>query len=488
MNHVRLILVGWLVVCLPMAVFSQEIHYSDYQPFEYRSGDFSVVGKVGERLYTYRGTPDGFVLDVYNDSMKLQATVILDFFPDKVYETRFITTATNIIILYQSIETNKVVQYAALLDNMGRLQKQPIQLDETKVGILGATKQYYLSAVSDNKSYILVYSADVHKRDIDFSGIWLDGQLNVLYRTKTTFNADNDVSHGDGIIANDGTFYMPCYTLVGAKDYADRIWLLALKQNETTFTSKELPLNNLFAGNIYMKADNAKNKIYFGGFYADKKNGGCDGLLFANYGITEGSFGLNKMTPFDTYLRTAIGERNKKHAFDDFKVRQMIIKNDGGCIFVFESYYASTRNTGYSPGFGGFNSMYSFSPMSRTVHEYHYNDILAISCNGTGAIDWNTIIRKEQFSQEDAGLFSSYVLINSGGMLGFLYNNSNTGGHAHIQLSTLDADGKSNTHLLNVGNREDPDWLARSAKQVASREIVVPCLRKKQICFAKIVF
>jgi hypothetical protein len=41
---------------------------------------------------------------------------------------------------------------------------------------------------------------------------------------------------------------------------------------------------------------------------------------------------------------------------------------------------------------------------------------------------------------------------------------------------------------MAAGRNDDPDWLPRSGKQVSAREIVIPCLRKRQICFAKVVF
>jgi hypothetical protein len=103
-----------------------------------------------------------------------------------------------------------------------------------------------------------------------------------------------------------------------------------------------------------------------------------------------------------------------------------------------------------------------------------------------GAKEWHTFLRKDQYSQEDGGMFSSYSMMNSGGGLGFLFNDFNSS-RSRIQLSTISADGKMETGYMDAGNHDDPDWLPRSGKQVDNKEIIVPCLRKKQICFAKIV-
>jgi hypothetical protein len=110
-----------------------------------------------------------------------------------------------------------------------------------------------------------------------------------------------------------------------------------------------------------------------------------------------------------------------------------------------------------------------------------------MSYDGNGVRDWSTFIRKNQYSQEDGGIFSSYGLINAGGSLGFLFNDFNTR-VSKIQLATVSGDGKLDMRSLAEGTANDPDWLPRSAKQVGLKELVVPCLRRRQLCFAKIVF
>ncbi len=87
---------------------------------------------TGGLLYTYRNTTDGGLLDAFDDSMNKVATVLLDFFPEKIYETRFIAYPDKIIVLYQALESNKVVQYAALLDEKGRLKGKPMELGRCK--------------------------------------------------------------------------------------------------------------------------------------------------------------------------------------------------------------------------------------------------------------------------------------------------------------------------------------------------------------------
>ena len=486
MNHLlksALLLLGCLVATCEL--HAQDILYSAYQKYDIHSGDFSVVGKVGGRLYTYRSTSEGFFLDIWNDSMERAATVVLDFFPQKIYETRFIAYNDKLVVLYQGQDGNEVTQYAAKLDDRGRLQGEPITLGTAKTGFFGATKTYFSSAVSDDRHYIVTYAPVAKGTDLNVSGTLLDEDLHIVRRFRTAWKGDNDVSYGEALVGNDATFYLPAFMQTGGHNYADELFMLALPKDTTRLTVTELPLNNLYAAGTFMRLDNNAGHIYIGGFYSDKKNGNYQGVLYASYDVATRNFSINKHILFDEQMRNESGERSKKRAFNDYQVRQLIIRNDGGFVLLSEDYYMTTRN-GYTP-YGYYGFAYSPYITTPTIREYHYGDILALSYSGDGVREWDAFIRKDQFSQEDGGKFSSYALLNSGGSLGFLFNDFNTS-RSRIQLAAVDADGKTDIRPLDAGGADDPDWLPRSAKQVSAHELIVPCLRKRQICFAKVVF
>lgn len=463
---------------------AQEVLYSQYDKFDYRNGSYSVVGMCGGNLYTYIRNEDGSRLDAYNDSMVKIASVILDFFPQRIYQVRFITYPDKIMVLYQALESNKVVQYAALLDENGLLKNKPIELGNIRTGIFGATKTYFSSAYSDNKKAILIYSATEKGNEINFDGKWLDDNGTITKKSKATFKTDNPPEHGEVNIANDGTVFMAAYTPTGSQNYADQYWLLRLAPGATRFEAKELELGERFATSGYTKIDNLSNRVYFGGFYSDKKNGHFDGIIYAAYDIATNEYSTKRFMPFDNEMVKAAGARQKNYSFDNYVARQLIVKNDGGFVFISEVNYVTTRSS-FAPGFG----YYSFyTPyMNSSVREYHYNDIMALAYDKNGVQEWNSFVHKQQYSQEDEGVFSSYALLNTGGTLAFLYNDFDPR-HSRIQLATISADGKSETHSLAAEGNDNPDWLPRSCKQVAGRILVVPCFHKKQICFARVDF
>lgn len=466
------------------SVYAQQISYSPYEKFDFRSGEFTVAGKVGDLLFVYRGSAEGYYLDAFNDAMQKQATVILDFLPRRSFGTKFITYNDKIIVLHQVTESGRVVQYATLLDARGRIQKGPLVIDEAKSSFLGGRSGLYNYAVSYNKRQIVVYGVNTKGTVLTARMVWLDDELNKKATVETPFTADNNVAFGEGVVNDNGQFLLPVYTPYGARDYADRVWLLGIEEGYKTFHPVEMPMNNLFIAGTYMELSLAGDRIYIGGFYSDRKNGNFEGIIYTYYDVAEKAFKEFKTIAFSDRMRNATGERSTKRAFNDFQVRQLIVRNDGGFVLIAEHFFVSTRNN-YNQGFGYYSWYYP--TMSVSVREYNYGDILSISCNGNGEPEWAEFIRKIQYSQEDGGLFSSYALINTGGALGFLFNDFNTS-RSKMQLASLDAAGKISVSSLTGSSNEDPDWLPKSGKQVSAREFVVPCLKRNQICFAKVVF
>lgn len=491
---------GLILVLLSFAPgFGQQVIYSNYERFDLRNGDYSVVGKIGGRSYTYRSSSEGYFLDAWDDSMHRLATIVLDFFPSKIYETKFIAYNDRIIILYQGSVRGKITQYAARLDAGGRLQGEPLILADAKTGIFGPSGNYFSAAISEDKRHIMVYSDGTGGQTVRVKHTLLNDELKIVARGETTWQAENDASLRAGLLDNNGNFYLPVFTTTGTRSYADGIWLLNIPNGHRPQRKTiELPLNSKYASGMYFRLDNQSNKLYGAGFYSERKAGNFDGILFARFDISEGSLSLPQVNPSDSLstpslrripldekLRIAVGGRSSRSAFNDFQTRQLIIRNDGGFVLVAEDYYMSVRAGGVGP-YGYYTSYYSPFVGAQNIREFHYGDILALSYNTEGQREWNSIIRKEQYSQEDAGVFSSYTFLNTGGALGFLYNNYDTR-RSRITLGVINPDGQIDTHHLDAGGAADPDWLPRAGKQVSARELIVPCLRKRQICFAKIV-
>lgn len=473
-------LIGLLSLLLSINVAAQQIHFSKAEQYDYRNGDYSVVGKVGGLLYTYRANKGNYYLDAYNDSMQREHTVVLDFFPTKIYQTQFINYPDKIIVLYQAIERGKVIQYAALLNEKGLLQGRPLVLDEARTGIFGASGSYFNSAISENKDQIAIYRVGVKNKQLNLSCNFLNSQLEKQGRLEKNYDTHGNEDIQAALLDNAGNLYLP--VLSNSKEGGN---ILVIEKATNQINNHPFSFDGAHSSGLFFKIDNQTNQLYCCGFYAQRKNSTIDGVLFMTRRLDSFESKPVQLLSFSDRLKEATGN-GLRRGFNNFQARQLIIRNDGGFVLIAEDYSTSYRNGGM--GYNGYYSSY-YSPFmmgAQTIREYRYGDIVALSYNAAGQQEFSSFIRKDQYSEEDGGLFSSYAFFNSGGALGFLYNDYDRR-RSQITLAGLDASGKIATHALYSVGSSDPDWLPRAGKQISAKELVVPCLEKKQICFAKIV-
>ena len=478
-----------LFVCLFGFCFNQseaqDLFFSKSEKFSFQNSDFSVIGWTDNRLYTYRASNEGYFLNGYNDSMNLVAKVNLDFFPKKIYDTKFFNYPDRILVFYQAIQSNEVVQYAALLDKSGLLQGRPKVLGSAKTGWFANKKEYFSSTISEDKGKIMILGWG--NKNATFSTILLDKDLNILARGNQNLKKDNNQSFHQSLLLNSGVLYLTTFLEKGAKGYSDEMSVFVLSPDGKQLKQTPFPLKDVYLSGLFSKVNFSNDELYSAAFYSDKKNGNLLGLAYAVFNLENNSFSIVKKIPFDEALTEATDAKNKRKVFNNFEVRQIIIKNNGGFIVDAENAYVTTRSN-YPTGYGYYSSYYYNSPFGNTsVREYIYGDILTMSFDGQGNRSWFTFIRKNQYSQEDDGLFSSYAFMNSGGNLGFLFNNFSSRNSA-LNIAIVDPSGKLEVSKLENSIGISGDWIPKEGKQTDLKEWVIPILRGNNLSFVRLVF
>ncbi len=464
---------------------AQQVFYSSFSDFNVQDGTIAVVGKTGGRIYTFRGDAEGYFLDAWNDSMQLLATVVLDFLPSKIYDTHFSISGDSISLLYQYQQGRDLFLYGAVLDARGLLLRRPLKLDQKRTGFLGAGNEYYNFIASDDKHSLAAYTLVDDARELELKAVIVDNNLAAIRRINSKVKRDGNLLAVRPVLTNNRDLVIPVRQATGRRDVYDKLFLLRFADSVKNYTVLNVPVADAFVEEPFIRTAPQDGNVYVAAFYSNRKNGNPDGLLFA--GFDGRSFdALRQLTvPFDERLRAMTGERSLRHAFANQHLRQLVIRKDGGFVAVSEESYVTTRSS-YSPGWG-YYSMYGPFMGGAQVREYVFNDVLALSVDASGALQWPSFIRKEQYSQEDGGLFSSFAFVNTGAHLGFLFNNFNRQ-RSSITLVQMEDDGQQQFRNFDVEGETAPDWLPRMAKQISAREVIVPCLLRKKICFARVSF
>jgi hypothetical protein len=191
-------------------------------------------------------------------------------------------------------------------------------------------------------------------------------------------------------------------------------------------------------------------KILITSFFSKQKRGNIDGLYYTLWDKQTGIELLNATTLFTEEFRLdARGEGSAKTAFNEFYLKNLILRRDGGFMMIAESAYMSSRgnnfnrwdmmnsspffNSGFGGmggfgmggfGMGGMNMGFAnqWSPWGmntmgpNNVTRYFSDNIAIISFEPDGKMEWSNVIRKTQYD-DNTDNYIGYGLINSGDQL-----------------------------------------------------------------------
>lgn len=467
------------------ALSAQTLFIGPEQSFNFRTGEFDLLGRVGNNIYTYTADNKGYFLNAYNDSMRLLSIVALDFFPKKTSGTDFVVSGDHILAFYQAEERSNIIQYAAVLDQNARLVQKPKAIDSIKKAWIGSSGNTILIEASHDKDKIAVLKFKNNSADPSINVKLYDKALNRLGTANIRLSNKGSLDIHQVTVDNSGMIYV-----LGISDSREAtrdgniaVWALDAVNRKSQQIS--FPFDGKFPSTTKLQLDLQQNTCYIAGLYSDKKFGNVSGAFYGTC-TSDNKEPLSFQTfPFPDSVYVMAGSRKKK-VLDDFNAGQLIIKNDGGFLLITEDVAIVSRNVYNGPAFGYYSPFYNNVP-DESIREYHYNDILVLNYGSDSKLQWNSFIRKEQISQNDGGLFSSYGLLNSGGSLVFIFNDfikRNSG----IQLAAIDASGNLQMQRLDDGNSH-LDWLPKYSKQTGNKEIILPFFESNNmIGFGRVVF
>ncbi len=489
MKQFRLSIIAVFFIFLFEHVQAQTVHISKEQKLNLQSSSIEVIGHVGDRTYTYRASREGYYLDAFNDSMKLVATIALDFLPDKVADIGFVNTTDEIKVVYQAVYGNRLFVFTALLDEAARLKMGPIAIDSVRTNWFATSQKTFQLKGSDDGRQFMIYGLGAAKgEELCLKTMLLTDQLEVASAGERYFSYKLKPQFGRVELANDGTFYFCLFPEREVRFPGNTGWLYCLSATDGQLKSMQMPDMAMSISTPLIKLDQQQQQVYFCAPYALSPRGQVEGLAIGKF--TPDADTLNKLmlVAFDQKLRTATDEKNKKRAFNDYDIRDLIIKNDGGVLVVSEKFFYTTRQV-YSYGMDGFYSgYYSRSPyFNNSVMEYHYGDILALDITRNGEIAWNAFIRKEQYVQEGHSIKSSYIMMNSGATLVFLFNDFSTA-HTSVAMAALSADGSLKLKKLPFVKEMRSELVPLLGRQTGLTEMIIPMVSRNNLSFMRLNF
>lgn len=498
-----------LLVCMAPAT-AQKIVYSEPEKDDTRRLEFDVVGKIKGNFLIYKNVRNRNWIAVLNNDMVQIGKEEQDYVPDndRMINVDFFPYADFAWMIYQYQKKNVVYCMASKIGPDGKKIGEVMELDTSHIGFAADNKIYSVLS-SEDKSHIGVFKINNRNRKLYvMTSLLLDDKLQLIKKSRIPIPMEerNDFL-SDFNLDNDGDIVFTKFTRNGNDNVSDAAFVVKRAQSDTLLY-QAINLEKTFLDEIHIKVDNFNKRYILTSFYYTERKGNIDGLFFYVWDKNAGKPVVQDVAIFSDDLRKeARGDASMRMAFNDYFIRDIITKKDGGFIIGAEAYYTTSRfnswnrwdylyggspymspyyNNAYNYYYSPFYSRYwwrSAGPSNQSVR-YHADNIAILSYSADGKLEWSNVIGKSQFDDESDDMLS-YQLMNTGADLRFLFNQPERRNNLLTDFS-VNPGGEMTRNPTLKNLDKGYEFMPKYGKQVSARQMIVPCAYRNYICFAKI--
>jgi len=271
----------------------------------------------------------------------------------------------------------------------------------------------------DSKNYDVI-GMNVFDRDVN--EIW-SNEVTMPYTEKKMNNLDYSIdaegnSYVLATVFNDNTTDLR-KTRGGKPNF--HVELLRIKANTADIDITKIDMDGHFINRIWLY-ESPNDYMVCAGFYNDGRDlDDANGVFVFKVGKEGEIYDKSKheipLEVLNQYVSARTQAKNKKKnetlEFQELKLRELVLKDDGSFLLIGEQHYIRTHTT-YSNG------------RSRTYYTYHYNDLLVTKIATDGSLAWMRKLPKRQTGKNGQGGMSyEYVNNNNFHYLLFLDNVKN---------------------------------------------------------------
>jgi hypothetical protein len=495
-----------IVFCAVSSLVSaQKIVYSEPEREDTRRMNFDIVGKIDGNFLVYKNIRNSNSIVIFNDEMQQVAKVEQDYLPDydRMINVDFFAYSNFFYMIYQYQKRNIVYCIGVKLDGNGKRVSDVMEMDTTRIGF-AANNKIYTVLSSEDKSKLIVFKINSKNKKMYYMTTMLyDNNLQLLKKSRLSIPMeDHDDFLNEFYLDNDGDLVFTKFLRSNNDNISEASFVIKPAMDDTLIVN-DLKIDKTYLDEIHIKVDNFNKRYLLSSFYYRQRRGTIDGFYFYIWDKNTSSLYRQDTIIFsDDLKKEARGENSTKMAFNDYFIRNVIIKKDGGFLIASESYYTTSRYNNwnrwdylygtpfvspwgyyyYSPYYSNlwWNSRYNNNSNVR----FHADNIAVLSFDAAGKLQWSNVIGKSQYDdQSDDEL--SYQLMNTGDQLHFLFNDLERRTNL-LNDYTISPEGQLNHNPTLKNLDRGYEFMPKYGKQISARQIIIPCIHRNLICFAKV--
>ena len=226
--------------------------------------------------------------------------------------------------------------------------------------------------------------------------------------------------------------------------------------------------------------DNLNKKLVVAGLYSEKNKGRANGHFYLSSEIPTGTPFVLEYHPFSKEQASILLDKKLQEnvGIPQMNVQEIVLRRDGGILMIGEQVKLNERNG------GGASRVDSYG---NYIVDYFYDNIFVASVHPNGAMHWEEILHKRQFSQDDGASYSSYFLMKTPKNLRMIFNDDIRNENLVSEYIIAPSGSKDRNSVFNT-ERQNLRLRFRDAVQIASNELIVPSERKNRIKLVRVTY
>ena len=422
-----------------------------------------------------------YAVAYYTDDLQKQWEQYVDLFDDEKV-VAFTALYDKILFLYtrELRKENKTEIYAQHIGAEGVFSK-PTVITTLELSGNNLPDNFNLSSSKDNKMFLLSFHNEENKNETRINIITFNDSL------RSNFNSTFIVPYGNknyyfinqGISNNGDIFILGSNNPLNRriKEPVDlKNFLITGNKSSPSGKILEISFPDKFISDIGLAIDELNNNVVVAGYYSENNPYSYAGVFYSAFDIATGEMKTIREDKFPEKVLVKMfgeikGRRNKE--LNTFSIDKIILRSDGGAVVLSEAKY-TTSNSYYD----------NFTRSYVTTTNYYYNNILAVSMNANGTIDWPVVIPKNQVTVNDFGYYSSYCMAVDDNKMHFIYNRF-SGNKSNGMMYSITAAGEEQPTQL-FSNQEEATLIPSGALQIDDDVIIIPAIHKRKVSLLKL--
>ena len=336
---------------------------------------------------------------------------------------------------------------------------------------------------SENRKSALIYNYDQNDQ-IEATVVDLDN-LRVLWSRNIALSASRRGSNSENIIVtNEGSAYFiyekeSNSNLFSGESPRFVVYKAGLRDNKVI----HFALQDFICYDISFAYDNLNKNLSGVALASEKNKGKTSGTLYLR-NLERDSISMN-FFHFDDETAFAIsGKKTGSKGLNDLKIRDLAFRKDAGVVAILEEirqFSRSMNNMGIRP--------YAFNDpaAARITIDYYNEALVAVSFNPDGSRQWERVLPKKQFSQDDDGVYSSYGLMKTPAGIRLIFNDEIKSENTTSEYK-IHGSGSVDRHSLFSTAGQDILLRFRDALQIAPEEVIIPSEYRSRLRLVRMKF